>query len=374
MKVGIVCYPTHGGSGVVASELAIGLAKKGHEIHIVSYAPPFRLRSFHQNILIHEVEIASYPLFKYPPYALGLATKLVELVETYDLELIHAHYAVPHAASAYLAKQILNSQLIKIITTLHGTDITLVGSDQSFRRVIKFTIEKSDGVTAVSDYLKQQTIREFDIQREIRVIHNFIDPARPVQHRNQCDRESYAPHGEKILIHASNFRPVKRVGDVVRIFAEVHARIPAKLILIGDGPERQFTQQLIKDLKLSADVYFLGEQDHLEPLFFCADLFLLPSEQESFGLTALEAMNCSVPVIATETGGLPEVIKHGKTGYLCPVGEIKIMAEKSIELLSNPEKHELFKQQARRRAKQSFNADQIIPQYEAFYEEILRAK
>jgi N-acetyl-alpha-D-glucosaminyl L-malate synthase BshA len=374
MKVGIVCYPTHGGSGVVASELAIGLAKKGHEIHIVSYAPPFRLRSFHQNILIHEVEIASYPLFKYPPYALGLATKLVELVEAYDLELIHAHYAVPHAASAYLAKQILNSQLIKIITTLHGTDITLVGADQSFRRVIKFTIEKSDGVTAVSDYLKQQTIREFDIQREIRVIYNFIDPARPAQRRNQCDRESYAPHGEKILIHASNFRPVKRVGDVVRIFAEVHARIPAKLILIGDGPERPFIQQLIKDLKLSADVYFLGEQDHLEPLFFCADLFLLPSEQESFGLTALEAMNCSVPVIATETGGLPEVIIHGETGYLYPVGEIKKMAEKSIELLSSPEKHELFKQQARRRATQSFNADQIIPQYEAFYEEILRAK
>jgi len=374
MKVGIVCYPTHGGSGVVASELAIGLAKKGHEIHIVSYAPPFRLRSFHKNIFIHEVGIASYPLFKYPPYALGLATKLVELVEAYDLELIHAHYAVPHAASAYLAKQILNSQLIKIITTLHGTDITLVGADQSFRRVIKFTIEKSDGVTAVSDYLKQQTIREFDIQREIRVIYNFIDPARPAQRRNQCDRESYAPHGEKILMHASNFRPVKRVGDVVRIFAKVHAKIPAKLLLIGDGPEQPFIQQLIKDLKLSADVYFLGEQDHLEPLFFCADLFLLPSEQESFGLTALEAMNCSVPVIATQTGGLPEVITHGKTGYLYPVGEIKKMAQKSIELLSNPKKHELFKQQARRRAKQSFNADQIIPQYEAFYEEILRAK
>ncbi len=374
MKVGIVCYPTHGGSGVVASELAIGLAKKGHEIHIVSYAPPFRLRSFQQNIFIHEVEIASYPLFKYPPYALGLAAKLVELVEAYDLELIHAHYAVPHAASAYLAKQILNSHLIKIITTLHGTDITLVGSDQSFRRVIKFTIEKCDGVTAVSDYLKQQTIREFDIQREIRVIPNFIDPVRPAQLRSQCNRESYAPHGEKILMHASNFRPVKRVRDVIRIFAEVHARIPAKLILIGDGPDRPLIQQLIKDLKLSTDVYFLGEQDYLEPLFFCADLFLLPSEQESFGLTALEAMNCGVPVIATKIGGLPEVITHGKTGYLYPVGKIKKMAEKSIELLSSPEKYELFKQQARRRATQSFNADQIIPQYEAFYEEILRTK
>jgi N-acetyl-alpha-D-glucosaminyl L-malate synthase BshA len=371
MKVGIICYPTHGGSGVVASELAINLARKGHEIHIVSYAPPFRLRSFYPNIFIHEVGIASYPLFKYPPYALGLATKLVELVETYDLELIHAHYAVPHAASAYLAKQILESQRIKIITTLHGTDITLVGADQSFHRVIKFTIEKSDGVTAVSDYLRQRTMQEFDIQREIRVIYNFIDPNRPEKSHNQCDRKSYAPHGEKILMHASNFRPVKRVGDVVRIFAQVRSQIPAKLILIGDGPERIFIKQLVKELKVDADVHFLGEQDHLEPLFLCADLFLLPSEQESFGLTALEAMNCGVPVIATDIGGLPEVITHGETGYLYPVGEIKEMAEKSIALLSNPKKHALFKQQARRRAIQSFNANQIIPQYEAYYEEIL---
>lgn len=373
MKVGIVCYPTHGGSGVVASELAISLSKKGHEIHIVSYAPPFRLRSFHQNIFIHEVGTASYPLLKYPPYALGLATKLVELVEAYGIELIHAHYAVPHAASAYLAKQILSSKGIKIITTLHGTDITLVGADQSFHRVIKFTIEKSDGVTAVSDYLKKRTIREFDIQREIRIIYNFIDPERPEQSRGQCEKATFAAHGEKVFMHASNFRPVKRVGDVVRIFAQVQARIPSKLILIGDGPERLFIQQLVKELKLSADVYFLGEQDHLEPLFFCADLFLLPSEQESFGLTALEAMNCGVPVIGSETGGLPEVITHGETGYLYPVGEIKKMAEKSIELLSDPKKHELFKRQARKRATQSFSADHIIPQYEAFYEEILRA-
>lgn len=373
MKVGIVCYPTHGGSGVVASELAISLAKKGHEIHIVSYAPPFRLRSFHHNIYFHEVEIASYPLFKYPPYALGLATKLVELVEAYDLELIHAHYAIPHAASAYLAKQILPSRAIKVITTLHGTDITLVGADQSFHRVIKFTIETSDGVTAVSDYLKLRTIREFAIQRDIRIIYNFIDPDRPDKYRNQCERKSYAPQEEKILMHASNFRPVKRVGDVVRIFEQVRAKIPAKLILIGDGPERPIIQQMVSELKLDKDVNFLGEQDHLEPLFFCADLFLLPSELESFGLTALEAMNCSVPVIASETGGLPEVITHGETGYLYPVGKIKKMAESSIELLSDHKKHELFKQKARKRATESFNADQIIPQYEAYYEEILRA-
>jgi N-acetyl-alpha-D-glucosaminyl L-malate synthase BshA len=371
MKVAIVCYPTHGGSGVVASELAIGLADKGHEIHIVSYAQPFRLRSFHQNIFVHEVGVSSYPLFKYPPYALGLATKLVELVEDCDLELIHAHYAVPHAASAYLAKQILDSRRIKNITTLHGTDITLVGADQSFHRVIKFTIEKSDGVTAVSEYLKQRTIEEFDIQREIRVIYNFVDTKRSAPEHADCARETYAPKGEKILMHASNFRPVKRVGDVVRIFAQVQERIPAKLILIGDGPERIFIQQLVRELKLGDHVYFLGEQDHLEPLFFCADLFLLPSEQESFGLTALEAMACGVPVICTETGGLPEVISHGETGFLFPIGEIGKMAENAVNLLRDPERHELFRNKARSRASQYFNADLIIPQYEAYYEEIL---
>jgi len=373
VKVAIVCYPTHGGSGVVASELAKGLADRGHEIHIVSYAQPFRLRTFHPSIFVHEVGVPSYPLFKYPPYALGLATKLVELVEEYDLELIHAHYAVPHAASAYLAKQILSSRRIKTLTTLHGTDITLVGADQSFYRVIKFTIEKSDGVTAVSDYLKQRTIEEFGIQRKIRVIYNFIDPRRSAPDRNDCTREMYAPKGEKILMHASNFRPVKRVADVVRIFARVRKQMPAKLILIGDGPERIFIQQLVKELKLGDQVYFLGEQDHLEPLFFCADLFLLPSEQESFGLSALEAMACGVPVIGSETGGLPEVIRHGETGFLFPVGEINSMAEKTLSLLGHPAKHELFKKQARRRASQCFNADQIIPQYEAYYEEVLKS-
>lgn len=374
MKVAIVCYPTHGGSGVIASELAIGLADRGHEIHIVSYAQPFRLRSFHQNIFIHEVEVSSYPLFKYPPYALGLATKLVEIVEGYDIELIHAHYAVPHAASAYLAKQIVDGQRVKTITTLHGTDITLVGSDRSFHRVIKFTIEKSDGVTAVSNYLKQRTVAEFDIQREIRVIYNFIDTRRSAPERNECSRETYAPKGEKILMHASNFRPVKRVGDVVRIFAKLQDRVPAKLILVGDGPERIFIQQLVKELKLGDRVYFLGEQDYLEPLFFCADLFLLPSEQESFGLTALEAMACGVPVIGARTGGLPEVIAHGETGFLFPVGEIDSMADRAVELLKDPEKHELFRSLARKRAGECFNTDHIIPQYESYYEEVLKSE
>jgi L-malate glycosyltransferase len=372
MKIGIVCYPTHGGSGVVASELAIGLAKKGHEMHIVSYAPPFRLRTFHQNIFVHEVEVAAYPLFKYPPYELGLVTKLVELAESQGLDLIHAHYAVPHAASAYLAKQIFNSSRLKTLTTLHGTDITLVGADPSFRRVVKFAIEKSDGVTAVSRYLKNRTIEEFDIRREIRVIPNFIEVVRPSPDLEACNREAFAPRGEKILMHASNFRPVKRIADVVRIFARVRDALPAKLLLVGEGPERLFIQQLVRELKLGDDVRFLGEQDQLEPLFFCADLFLLPSEQESFGLTALEAMNCGVPVIASDVGGLPEVVTNGETGFLFPVGDVADMAAAAVSLLTDPVRQELFKARARKRAEAFFNADDIIPQYEAFYEELLR--
>ena len=371
MIIGIVCYPTHGGSGVVASELAIGLAQRGHEVHIVSYAPPFRLRVFHQNVFIHEVDVASYPLFKFPSYELGLAAELVELAETHHLDVIHAHYALPHAASAYLAKQIFNSRRLKTVTTLHGTDITLVGADPSFRRVVKFAIEKSDGVTAVSRYLKDRTIEEFDIHREIRVIYNFIDPGRPARNRGLCTRESFAPNGEKILTHASNFRPVKRVGDVIRIFAQIRGRIPAKLLLVGEGPDRPFVQQLAGEMNLGSDIHFLGEQDQLEPLFFCTDLFLLPSEQESFGLTALEAMNCGVPVIATDVGGLPEVIAQGETGFMFPVGDTAAMAAKAVELLSDPAALELFKTRARRRAEQFFDAAKIIPQYEEFYREIM---
>ena len=372
MKIGVLCYPTHGGSGVVASELAIGLAERGHEVHIVSYATPFRLQGFHQNMYMHEVGFATYPLLKYPPYALALATKLVDLVETYQIEVIHAHYAMPHATSAYLAKQILNSNGIKTVTTLHGTDITLVGADASFKKVIKFAIEQSDGVTAVSNYLKRRTIEEFGIEREIRVIHNFIDPGRPAQFRNQCSRQVFASDGEKILMHASNFRPVKRTEDVVRVFARVQERVPAKLVLIGDGPEMMNVQRMVKDLDIGGSVHFLGEQDQLEPLLSCADLFLLPSEQESFGLTALEAMNCGVPVIATDIGGLPELVVHGETGYLYPVGETEKMADAAIELLLDPRKHEQYGLMARERAVGHFRASQIIPHYEAFYQEILQ--
>ncbi|MFQ5606087.1 MAG: N-acetyl-alpha-D-glucosaminyl L-malate synthase BshA [bacterium] len=371
MKIAIVCYPTHGGSGVVASELALGLAERGHEIHIVSYATPFRLRSFSQNVFIHEVEVASYPLFKYPPYALGLATKLVDIYEEHNLDLIHAHYAVPHAASAFLAKNILRSKKLKIITTLHGTDITLVGADKSFHRVIKFSIEESDGVTAVSNFLQQRTIKEFDIKREIRVIYNFIDTQRSAERFNDCAKEKYAPAGEKILMHASNFRPVKRVSDVVRIFDRVQKEVPSKLLLVGEGPERLFVQQLVKELNLSEHVWFLGEQDYIEHILSCADLFILPTEQESFGLVALEAHACCVPVVGAATGGLPEVVSDGETGYLLPVGEIALMAEKAVELLTDSEKAAAFRKNARERAVKCFDRQLIIPKYEAFYEEIL---
>ena len=374
MNIGIVCYPTHGGSGVIASELALGLSQRGHEIHIISYATPFRLASFHQNVFIHEVEVSSYPLFKYPPYALSLATKLVEVSKQYGLDLIHSHYAVPHAASAYLAKQMIGSEKLKTVTTLHGTDITLVGLDKSFYQMIKFNIEESDGVTAVSQYLQKRTQEEFAIQREIRVIHNFVDTERYSRSANNCTKDHFAPNGEKILMHASNFRPVKRVTDVVRIFAKIREQIPVKLLLVGEGPERLFVQQLVKELKLSEDVLFLGEQEYIAQLMNCADLFFLPSEQESFGLVALEAQSCGVPVIGATTGGLPEVVENGKTGFLLPVGDIAGMAKRSLELLSKDDLYESFQKEARKRALDYFDSKSIIPQYEAFYEEILNKR
>lgn len=371
MKIAIVCYPTHGGSGVVASELALGLAERGHEIHIVSYATPFRLREFSQNVFIHEVEVASYPLFKYPPYALGLATKMVDIDEEHDLDLIHAHYAVPHAASAFLAKKILQKERLKIITTLHGTDITLVGADSSFHRVIKFSIEASDGVTAVSNYLRNRTMEEFNVQRDIRVIYNFIDNRRCAERFADCSKKRYTPNDEKLLMHASNFRPVKRVSDVVRIFERVQKEIPAKLLLVGEGPERLFVQQLVKELKLTEHVYFLGQQDYIEHLLSCSDLFILPSEQESFGLAALEAHACKVPVVGAATGGLPEVVADGETGFLSPVGEIAEMADNALKILSDETLNQSFRQNARERAIRCFDRNTIIPQYEKFYEDVL---
>jgi N-acetyl-alpha-D-glucosaminyl L-malate synthase BshA len=372
MRIGMVCYPTHGGSGVVASELAMAMAHRGHQVHIISYAVPFRLREFHPNVSLHEVDIAAYPLFKYPPYELGLSNKIVEVAQEHGLDVIHAHYAVPHATSAYLAKHILNSPKLKIITTLHGTDITLVGADKSFFSVIKFSIEQSDGVTAVSNYLQKRTMSEFGVHRDIRVIHNFIDSEKYHQPKEcPCKREVYAAPSEKILMHASNFRPVKRVSDVVRIFARVRQEMPCKLLLVGEGPERLFAQQLVKELRLVDDVRFLGQIDHTESVLRCADVFLLPSEQESFGLAALEALACGVPVVGATTGGLPEVVRHGETGYLYPVGEIRDMALAAIDLLSDEQRYQRFSETARKQAIKNFDIKVILPQWEAFYQEVL---
>jgi N-acetyl-alpha-D-glucosaminyl L-malate synthase BshA len=371
MKIGMICYPTHGGSGVVASELGLELARRGHDVHFISYAVPFRLREYHPNIFLHEVDVAAYPLFKYPPYDLSLATKIVDVAQEYDLVLLHAHYAVPHATSAYLAKHILNSKKLKVITTLHGTDITLVGADKSFFSVIKFSIEQSDGVTAVSNYLKQRTIEEFQINRDIKVIYNFIDPRKGDDSTpGVCRRDKYAPAGERVLMHASNFRPVKRVSDVVRIFAKVREQMPCKLLLVGEGPERLFIQQLVKEMKLREDVLFLGEVDYIEEVLRCADIFLLPSEQESFGLAALEAMNCGVPVIGARTGGVPEVVVHGETGFLFPVGEINAMTQAAIELFRDNAKFRRFVNASRKRARQ-FAMEKIMPEWESYYREVL---
>jgi len=370
MRIAIVCYPSHGGSGVVASELALGLAERGHTVHIVSYSVPFRLRAFNPNVRIHEVEVATYPLFKYPPYTLGLATKLAEVAVDESLDVVHAHYAVPHAVSAFLAREIVGEGAPKIVTTLHGTDITLVGADESFHRVTRFAMEVSDSVTAVSQFLRERTLEEFSLERPIEVIYNFIDTAR-VHRTPECGREHWAPAGEKILIHASNFRPVKRVSDVVRVFELVQRETPAKLLLVGEGPERLFVQQLVKELRLTEHVHFLGEQDFLESLLSCADLLLLPSEQESFGLVALEAMSCGVPVIGTRVGGLPEVVIDGQTGFLLPVGEIRAMADAARALLSDPEKHGRFAAAARIRAETEFDGEKIISQYESLYENLL---
>ncbi|HXV65583.1 MAG TPA: N-acetyl-alpha-D-glucosaminyl L-malate synthase BshA [Vicinamibacteria bacterium] len=371
MKIAIVCYPTHGGSGVVASELALGLARRGHRVHIVSYAVPFRLRGFHPNLHMHEVEVSTYPLFKYPPYTLALATKLAQVAVDEEIDVIHAHYAVPHAVSALLARQILGGQAPKIVTTLHGTDITLVGADESFHRVIKFAIEVSDAVTTVSQYLRARTIEEFSIERAIEVVYNFVDTSRPL--RQSAAREHWAPRGEKILVHASNFRPVKRAGDVVAIFDLVRRRMPAKLLLVGEGPDRIMVRDLVKDSGRQEDVHFLGEQDDLESILASSDLLLLPSEEESFGLVALEAAAAGVPVVGSRVGGLPEVVVHGETGYLLPVGETGPMAEAAIAVLSTPSEWKRLSEAGRKRAAERFDAAFIVPQYEHVYEKLVSA-
>jgi N-acetyl-alpha-D-glucosaminyl L-malate synthase BshA len=371
MKIGITCYPTYGGSGVVATELGKGLAKRGHQIHFISYAMPMRLDRFMNNIFYHEVEMATYPLFEFPLYTPALASKMVEVARFEKLDLIHAHYAIPHATSAYIAKQILNDEHLRIITTLHGTDITLIGLEPSFLSVMKFSIEKSDGVTAVSRFLKEKTITNYGINKEIEVIPNFVDTELFKRMADTKLRKTIAPNGERILIHISNFRLVKRVTDVIRIFNIVLKKIPSKLVLVGDGPDRSSCENLCRELELGDSVKFLGKQAELVELLSAADLFLMPSQSESFGLSALEAMACEVPVISSSVGGLPELVVHGETGYIAEIGDVERMAKYAIELLSNNTRREMFAKAGRKRAVENFDIDEIVGVYERHYERVL---
>lgn len=378
MKIGITCYPTYGGSGVVATELGKTLALKGHEVHFISYAMPSRLSSYIGNVFYHEVEMYSYPLFEFPLYSIALTSKMVEVVEFNDLDLIHAHYAIPHATSAFLAREILKSESkdkknIKVITTLHGTDITLVGLEPSFLSTMKFSIEQSDGVTAVSKFLKDKTVSSYSVEKDIEVIPNFIDTEkykRKTGKGSDCFRGNFASTDEKILIHVSNFRPVKRVPDVIKIFSLVKNSIKAKLILVGDGPERSECERLCRELGITEYVKFMGKQDSLPEILSIADLFIMPSQSESFGLSALEAMSCEVPVISSSVGGLPELNLHGKTGYIAEFGDVERMAKYAVELLSNDKKYKLFQKNSRERA-EFYKDDIIIGEYEKFYEKIL---
>ena len=372
MRIGIVCYPTYGGSGVLATELGIGLAKNGHEVHFISYKRPARLTRFIRNVYLHEVGTYEYPLFEHPPYDSLLASKIVDVAQHAELDVLHVHYAIPHAAVAFLATQILKSKNIRlpIVTTLHGTDITLVGLDSSLSSVVEFSINQSDKVTSVSKSLSDQTRDYFNTKKDISVIYNFINLKRFSRKPNPQHRSAIAPNNEKILVHISNFRKVKRVEDVVECFSKVKKSIPAKLLLIGDGPERLKVEQMCRQLGTCSDISFLGKQDAVEELLSIADLFLLPSAKESFGLAALEAMACGVPVISTNVGGLPEVNIEGVTGHLCNVGDTDMMAQRAQELLSDEAKLETFRVNAREKALE-FSRENIVPQYEALYQSCL---
>ncbi|MBK9793269.1 MAG: N-acetyl-alpha-D-glucosaminyl L-malate synthase BshA [Sphingobacteriales bacterium] len=372
MNIGIVCYPTFGGSGVIATELGKGLAQKGHNVHFITYKEPARLLdTFNENIFFHEVRLNDYPLFDYAPYETALASKLVDVAINAKLDIFHVHYAIPHASAAYMARQILLQKGIDIpvITTLHGTDITLVGKDPTYEPVVTYSINQSCGVTAVSESLKQDTFAHFAIKNEIEVIPNFIDFSRFKKTNKDHFKKAIAPNGEKILVHTSNFRKVKRVEDVIQIFCKVSSQIPSKLLMIGDGPERQNAEVLARSLCTQMDVRFLGKQEAVEELLAIADVFLMPSETESFGLAALEAMACEVPVVSSNAGGIPEVNIEGVTGYLLNVGDVEGMAARSLELLQDEEKLAQFKKNAFAQA-QHFNISNILPQYEAFYKMI----
>jgi N-acetyl-alpha-D-glucosaminyl L-malate synthase BshA len=364
MKIGITCYPTYGGSGIVATELGRELAARGHEIHFITYANPIRLDQGLPGIHYHEVEVSSYPLFQYPPYCLALASRMAEVSACYGLDLLHVHYAIPHSISALLAKQMTTSRRLPFVTTLHGTDITLVGSDRSYFPITKFSIEQSDGITAISQYLQNQTVEVFGVANEIRVIPNFVN----------CElyRPSAERPKEKRLIHLSNFRPVKRPLDCIRILAEVLQSTPAALWMVGDGPERGPAELLARELGVSGQVHFLGKRDHVENLIPYSHVFLLPSEMEAFGLAALEAMACGVPPVATQTGGVAELITAGVDGFLEPVGDIAAQAQRVVALLTDDALHARMALAARQTAQKRFDTSLIIPQYEQYYEEILR--
>ncbi len=373
MNIGIVLYPTYGGSGVVATELGKGLAERGHHVHFISYARPMRLNEFHENISFHEVSFSAYPLFEYPPYDLALASQLVDIIRYQKLDLVHVHYAIPHATSAWLANQILaeDGKQVPFITTLHGTDITIVGSDPSYAPVVTFSINKSDGVTAVSNYLKEETNRRFNIEKEIAVIPNFIDLKRFRRTEKSHFKKALCPNGEKVLVHVSNFREVKRVRDTVEIFHRVlKAGIKAHLLLVGDGPDRQLVENRCRQLGICGNVRFLGKQEKVEDILSIADLFLIPSGSETFGLAALEAMSCSVPVISSDIGGLPELNLHGETGYLCSLGDVEAMGNYAVRLLSDEEEHSRFSRNARKRA-EFFEIEKVVNQYESYYLEIM---
>ena len=373
MNIGIVCYPTFGGSGVLATELGKALADKGHNIHFITYQQPVRLTGFSANIFYHEVRVPTYPLFDFPPYETALASTMVDVIRNNHLDLLHVHYAIPHAAAAYMAKMILKEEgkEIPFITTLHGTDITLVGKDKTYAPVVAFSINQSDAITAVSDHLRLETFSTFHIEKEIQVIHNFVDVERFSRKPIDAFRKVIAPNGERILLHASNFRKIKRVQDVIHIFANVNKVIPSKLLLVGDGPERPMAEELARELKICDEVRFVGKQQDMEEIFAVADLFVLPSEYESFGLAALEAMAAGAPVVSTNAGGLPEIILQGECGYMADVGDVEGMSRYALDILSDETTLQRFKKAAKTQAA-SFDIHKIIPQYEELYERVVR--
>ncbi|MER3463348.1 MAG: N-acetyl-alpha-D-glucosaminyl L-malate synthase BshA [Chitinophagaceae bacterium] len=373
MKVGIVCYPTFGGSGVLATELGKAIAQKGHQVHFITYQQPVRLNGFIPNIFYHEVQVPTYPLFDYPPYEIALASTLVDVIKNNHLDLLHVHYAIPHASAAYMAKKILEGEgiTIPIITTLHGTDITLVGRDKTYAPVVTFSINQSDAITAVSKNLCEETYRSFKIEKPIEVIYNFVDVERFKCKPIDAFKKVIAPQGERILLHASNFRRIKRVQDVVQIFYEVQKEIPSKLLFVGDGPEKVMAEELSRKLGVDSEVRFLGKQEQIEDILAISDLFLLTSEYESFGLAALEAMAAGVPVISTNAGGLSEIMIQGETGYMSNIGDIKDMSKNAIDILQNDERLSYFKEKAAQHAL-TYDINTIVPLYEKLYDRVLK--